>query len=99
MHARRGPKPGAQRGNPPQYDVASGATWRPNPTLEPEQAVKLYRAMQAMGTSASGVMNQLIALMTVDEETGLPTWAEPASSQGTLVDLSTTDRTTGRAAA
>ena len=98
MSQRRGPKSGAsQRGNKPQYDVASGDTWRPNPTLEPQQAVKLYLAMTAMGTSASGVINELLARMDVDEKTGLPIWAEP-SAQGTLVDLSA-DRSTSRAAA
>lgn len=83
---RRGPKLGAsQRGNAPRYDIGSGATWRPNPTLEPAQAVKLYRAMEAMGTSASAVINQLLALMPVDEKTGLPTWAEH-TEQGTLLE-------------
>ncbi|MDM4723325.1 hypothetical protein QTQ03_28380 [Micromonospora sp. WMMA1363] len=73
--ARRGARLGsAQRGNPPSYDITSGATWRPNPTLEPAQAVKLLRAMDAMGTSASAVINGLLARMPVDD-TGLPLWA------------------------
>ncbi len=99
MERRRGRQSGvSQRGNPPQYNAESGATWRPNPTLEPEQAAKLYQAMRAMGTSASGVINELIARMDVDEETGLPTWAQPTNTQGTLVGLSA-DRANTRAAA
>jgi hypothetical protein len=76
MQGKRGPRLGvSQRGNPPQYDVSSGRTWRPNPTLEAAEAVKLYQAMQAMGTSASAVIKELIARMEVDPVTGLPNWA------------------------
>lgn len=86
MQTRRGPKLGArQRGNAPRYDIESGATWRPNPTLEPAQAAKLCAAMEAMGTSASAVINEVLARMEVDD-TGLPTWAT-RSAQGVLVDL------------
>ncbi|MFG3423180.1 hypothetical protein [Micromonospora sp. NPDC048063] len=89
MHARRGAKLGVpQRGNPPRYEVSSERPWRPNPTLEPAQAAKLYRAMEAMGTSASAVINALLARMPVDE-TGRPTWATGTDEQGTLLDLST----------
>jgi len=96
MEARRGPKLGArQRGNAPRYDIDSGGTWRPNPTLEPTQAAKLFRAMEAMGTSASAVINELLARMDVDD-TGLPTWATRCPQQATLVDLPA--RTNPRAA-
>lgn len=73
--ARRGAPLGAsQRGNPPSYDISSGKTWRPNPTLEPTQAVKLLLAMEAMGTSASAVINEMLKRMPVDK-TGRPLWA------------------------
>lgn len=84
-----------QRGNAPQYDVESNATWRPNPTLEPEQAVTLYRTMLALQTSASGVINELLARVRIDDD-GVPVWADtnqpiwaelPSITQGTLVDL------------
>jgi hypothetical protein len=90
MQRRRGPRLGkTQRGHPPTYDINSGDTWRPNPTLEPQHAVKLYQAMQAMGTSASAVVNKLLELMELDNTTGLPTWAcDPnAPQQGTLYDM------------
>ncbi|MDG4756137.1 MULTISPECIES: hypothetical protein [Micromonospora] len=87
MPQRRGARLGApQRGNPPQYDAASGGTWRPNPTLEPANAVKLDRAMKAMGTSASAVINELLARMPVDDD-GLPVWATKPTEQAPLVDL------------
>lgn len=85
-----------QHGNAPRYDVTSGAKWRPNPTLEPAEAVKLYRAMDALNTSASGVIKELIARIDFDER-GMPIWAdtdEPIGAeiadavQSTLIDLS-----------
>jgi hypothetical protein len=105
MQGRRGPKPGAQRGNRPQYDVTSGDTWRPNPTLEPAQAIKLYLAMGALDTSASGVINELIARMDFAPD-GTPVWADtrqpicpaPTATQGTLVDLADRPAVTQRAA-
>ncbi len=80
-----------QHGNAPQYDVTSGDKWRPNPTLEPEQASALFRAMEALNTSASGVIRELIARVDFDEQ-GMPIWAdtkEPIVSavQSALIDL------------
>ncbi|MFJ2087501.1 hypothetical protein ACIOBK_33590 [Micromonospora chokoriensis] len=87
MHAPRGPKLGVpQRGNPPQYDVKSKRPWRPNPTLAPAEAAKLFEAMMATRTSASAIINQLVAQMPVDS-TGRPIWAALPSEQGTLLDL------------
>jgi hypothetical protein len=96
-----------QKGNAPQYDVASGGTWRPNPTLEPAQATKLYLAMAALKTSASGVINELIARIDFegDDENRTPVWADtrepiwPAvASQGTLVDIADRPAASQRAA-
>ncbi|SCL12964.1 hypothetical protein GA0070616_0081 [Micromonospora nigra] len=87
MPQRRGARLGApQKGNPPQYDASSGGTWRPNPTIEPANAAKLNQAMKAMGTSASAVINELLARMPVDED-GLPVWATRPTEQASLVDL------------
>ncbi|MEV6349579.1 hypothetical protein [Actinoplanes sp. NPDC051851] len=93
-----------QKGNAPQYDVASGCTWRPNPTLEPTQAIKLFTAMGALETSASGVINELIARVEFDEN-GTPIWADTkqpiiptGDAQGTLVDLADRPTRSQRAA-
>ena len=108
MERRRGPRAGArQHGNAPQYDVESGAKWRPNPTLEPPQAAKLYRALEALETagapSASGLINHLIARVDFDED-GNPVWADtrepiwPGMVQGNLVSIAERPTASQRAA-
>jgi hypothetical protein len=69
-----GSKIGTRSGSAPQYNPASGRSWRPGGTFSPENALKLYQAMEALGCSASGVLNELVARMDVDDD-GRPVWA------------------------
>jgi hypothetical protein len=108
MQRRRGPRAGVrQHGNAPQYDVESGAKWRPNPTLEPPQAATLSRALTARESagapSASGLINHLISRVDFAED-GTPVWADtrlpiwPGPAQGTLVAITERPSASQRAA-
>ena len=86
----RMPKNGAargrvQRGHPATYEVGSGTNYRPGVNLPPADADKIVTASRAMNYSVSGLIQQLIARMEVDEN-GVPTWyVEPVEEQQKLI--------------
>lgn len=74
-----------QRGHPATYEVGSGANYRPGVNLPPAEANKIVTASRAMNYSVSGLIQQLIARMEVDQN-GVPTWyEEPAEEQQRLI--------------
>ncbi|HEX6514920.1 MAG TPA: hypothetical protein VF049_05070 [Nocardioidaceae bacterium] len=76
MARRGGRQPGKiQRGNEATYDPASGRNYRPTPTFAPLAAVKLIKAAEAMNMSVSGLLNELVRRMDVDE-IGRPVWVD-----------------------
>lgn len=79
---------GQRTGRPAEYDPSSGRSWRPGGTFAPDTALKLYRAMEALDVSASGVLNELVRRMEVDDN-GRPLWADevPQARQLQMVDV------------
>lgn len=72
--ARRGPRRGvAQRGRESGYDITSGLPYRTSVQLEAEAAAKMVRAHRNSNLSLSGLINELIERMPVDEQ-GRPVW-------------------------
>ncbi|MBN1172909.1 MAG: hypothetical protein JXA67_12105 [Micromonosporaceae bacterium] len=80
---------GQRTGRAPEYDPTSGRSWRPGGTFAPDNAHKLFRAMEALGVSASGVLNELVRRMEIDAN-GRPLWAEdmPQARQLRIIDTS-----------
>lgn len=79
------PKNGAargrvQRGHAVTYEVGSGRTYRPGLNLPPAEADKIVTASRAMDYSVSGLIQQLIARMEVDEN-GIPTWFQESEEE------------------
>lgn len=70
------PRGKPQRGNYPSYVVGSGVSYRPGVNLPPSEADKIVTAALAMDCSVSGLLQQLVARMVVDEH-GVPAWYEP----------------------
>lgn len=74
-----------QRGHAVTYEVGSGHIYRPGLNLPPAEADKIVTASRAMNHSVSGLIQQLIARMEVDEN-GVPTWyEEPVEEQQQLI--------------
>lgn len=69
-----------QRGNAAGYQLGSGLPYRPTCNLPPTEAEKIVIAAAAMECSVSGLIQQLVARMEVDEH-GAPTWYEPPDEQ------------------
>ena len=79
------PRGRVQRGHAATYKVGSGVNYRPGVNLPPAEANKIVTASRAMNYSVSGLIQQLIARMEVDEH-GVPTWFEkPAEEQQRLI--------------
>jgi len=55
----------------PNYDPASGASYRPGTSFAPETAVKLIKMCEMTNMSVSGFLNALVDNVEVDE-TGTP---------------------------
>lgn len=74
------PRGQIQRGNGVGYELGSGRSYRTSVNLPPDEAEKIVIAAAAMNYSVSGLMQQLVARMEVDEH-GAPTWYEPPDEQ------------------
>jgi hypothetical protein len=86
VQTRRGaPRGRLQAGNAPGYEVGCGRIYRPGVNLLPEDADKIVLAARATNSSVSGLIQQLIARMEVDED-GIPTWFDkPTEEQQRLI--------------
>lgn len=71
------PRGRIQRGNAAGYQLGSGLSYRPTCNLPAAEAEKIVIAAAAMNCSVSGLIQQLVARMDVDEH-GVPRWYEPA---------------------
>lgn len=79
------PRGRVQRGHAATYEVGSGGGYRPGVNLPSAEADKIVTASRAMNYSVSGLIQQLIARMEVDEH-GVPKWFEkPAEEQQRLI--------------
>lgn len=74
------PRGQIQRGNAVGYELGSGRSYRTSVNLPAGEAEKIVIAAAAMNCSVSGLMQQLVARMQVDEH-GAPTWYEPPGEQ------------------
>ncbi|MBE9500730.1 hypothetical protein IHE61_30995 [Streptomyces sp. GKU 257-1] len=63
---RRGMRRGT-RYTVPNYDPATGDSYRPGTSFAPETAVKLIRMCEMTDMSVSGFLNALVDKVTVDE--------------------------------
>ena len=72
-----------QRGNYASYVVGSGQIYRASVNLPPEDADKLVAAAREMDCSVSGLIQQIIAHLDIDER-GLPSWYEAPGQQAMI---------------
>lgn len=70
------PRGRIQRGNAAGYQLGSGLSYRPTCNLPAPEAEKIVIAAAAMNCSVSGLIQQLVARMEVDEN-GVPVWYDP----------------------
>lgn len=73
-----------QRGRDAAYDPASGHTYRPSVTLNPDDAVKAVTMAERAGLSVSGFFNAILKNIPIDPNTGLPVGIEPAEDDNAL---------------
>jgi len=64
-----------QRGNEAAYDISSGLPYRTTVSLDPLTSVKAVQAARTARMSVSGLLNELVRRMPVDEA-GRPAWAD-----------------------
>ncbi len=73
----------AQRGNEAAYDIDSGLPYRTTINLDPLAATRVIQAARVARMSVSGLINELVRRMPVDED-GRPAWADEFDLDGRL---------------
>jgi hypothetical protein len=77
------PRGKPQRGNYASYVVGSGQIYRASVSLPPAEADKLVATAREMDCSVSGLIQQIIAHLDIDER-GLPSWYEAPGQQAMI---------------
>jgi hypothetical protein len=77
------PRGKPQRGNHASYVVGSGQIYRASVSLPPAEADKLVATAREMDCSVSGLIQQIIAHLDIDE-CGLPSWYEAPGQQAMI---------------
>ncbi|MER6845825.1 hypothetical protein [Streptomyces platensis] len=74
-HQASGARRGMRRGTKytvPKYDPASGDSYRPGTSFDPQTAAKLIRMSAAVNMSISGFLNALVEAVEEDPATNTP---------------------------